>query len=97
LLSFVMGPYTQVDLRWRFNAGPWHDRNINADEAASQDQSKSPDANYPLNSGNLAQIIDVPVSELVAGDNTLELATMNSPNQYPTVLANIDLVLETSK
>jgi hypothetical protein len=36
-------------------------------------------------------------AKLVAGDNTLRLATVNSPANYPTVLANIDLVLGTKQ
>ena len=95
LLSQVTVPHTQVDLRYRLNGGPWHDRYISAAEAASQDPSKAVDPNYPLDTGNFAQVADVPIGELVTGDNTLELATVNSPQNYPTVLANIDLILET--
>jgi hypothetical protein len=38
---------------------------------------------------------NVPVSELVAGDNTIELTTANTPTNYPPVLANITLIVST--
>jgi hypothetical protein len=98
LLSWVTSvPLTQVSLRYRLNGGAWHDRFISAAEIASQDPSKQADANHQIDTGNFAQVIDLSASELVAGDNTVEFATVNSPGGYPTVLANIDLILETKK
>jgi hypothetical protein len=96
LLSQVTVPVTQVDLRYRLNGGQWHDRYISDDEAASQDPSKAV-PNYWLDTGNFAQVVEVPIGELVAGDNTVEFATVNSPGGYPTVVANIDLILETAR
>jgi hypothetical protein len=97
LLSWVKVPLTQVSLRYRLNGGPWHDRFLSAAELASQDPSKQVDANNQIDTGNFAQIIDLSANELVAGDNTVDFVTVNSPGGYPTVLANIDLVLETKK
>jgi hypothetical protein len=45
--------------------------------------------------GQIGQIIDVPLADLVAGDNVLELATMNVPRGYPPAVSNLDLVLTT--
>jgi len=45
--------------------------------------------------GAIGQMLDVPLSDLVAGDNTLELVTKNVPQNYPPAVLNIDLVLET--
>jgi len=43
--------------------------------------------------GALAQVLDVPLGELEAGDNTLEYVTVNVPQSYPPAALNIDLVL----
>jgi hypothetical protein len=45
--------------------------------------------------GQISQVIDVPVADLVPGDNTLELLTQNIPRGYPPAVSNIDLVLTT--
>src|SRR5262249_14315377 len=45
------------------------------------------------NQGAIAETIDVALSDLVAGDNTLEFVTLNVPQNYPPAVANVDLVL----
>ena len=42
----------------------------------------------------MVQSIDVPLSELQNGTNTLELITSNIDLTYKPVLANIDLILQ---
>jgi hypothetical protein len=43
----------------------------------------------------MAQAIDVPLSALRDGTNTVEFATKNVPLAYPPSIANIDLILST--
>lgn len=73
-------------LRYRFNGRAWRDRKLTADELAVLTS---------LSHGQLSQMLDVPLSDLVAGDNTLEFVTVDVPQSYPPLVANIDLVLET--
>ncbi len=73
-------------LHYRLNGGTWHERRPNADELWVLGNGHS--------QGQLGQIIDVTPSELIAGNNTLELATSGASQGYPPVVANIDLVLE---
>jgi hypothetical protein len=47
----------------------------------------------PNTQGRLALLIDIPVEDLVAGDNTLELVGANLPMGHPPIVSNIDLVL----
>jgi hypothetical protein len=73
-------------LRYRFNGKAWHDRKLTAGELAVV---------ASMSHGQLSQMLDVPLSDLVSGDNTLEFVTVNVPQSYPPLVANIDLVLET--
>ena len=79
---------TTLNLRYRFNAGTWRDRFVTAAEADV--------LRRPYSQGDLAQIIEVPLGDLVQGTNTLEFLTVNEPQSYPTVLANIDLIIQTN-
>src|SRR5262249_4756843 len=74
-------------LSYRFNGKAWRDRPLTTGELANLTGSHS--------QGQLGQIIDVAPSDLVDGDNTLELTTKNVPQGYPPAVANIDLVLTT--
>jgi len=38
-------------------------------------------------------VIDVPSTDLVKGDNTLEFLAVNIPQDYPPAVSNIDLIL----
>jgi hypothetical protein len=80
-------PLDTFVLRYRFNGKTWRDRTFTKGELALLSGSHT--------QGQLGQIIDVPVSDLVQGDNTLEFVTVNVPQNYPPVVANIDLVLST--
>jgi hypothetical protein len=75
-------------LRYRFNGKAWHDRPLTPDEIAQ--------LSGPVTQGQLGQMIDVPLSDLVQGDNTLEFVTANVPQNYPPAVANVDLVLTTN-
>jgi hypothetical protein len=43
--------------------------------------------------GAFGQMLEVPVADLVAGDNTIEFGTANVPQSYPPAVANVDLIL----
>jgi hypothetical protein len=72
-------------LRYRWNGGMWRDRPVNAEEIAVLTSGK--------NQGAIAQMIDLTLSDLVSGDNTVEFVTSNVPQNYPPAVANVDLVL----
>jgi hypothetical protein len=74
-------------LRYRLNGGSWHDRVLSSGERWHLTNGHS--------QGQLGQILDVPLDELVDGDNTLEFVTKNIGQNYPPLVANIDLVLST--
>jgi hypothetical protein len=85
-------------LSYRFNGGPWHTHVLTAREVlALSEPALVSDGNH-FSGGNLGSIghaLDVPPSELVTGDNTLELVSENAGGGYPTTVWNLDLVLET--
>lgn len=80
-------PASTFTLRYRFNGKAWHDRTFTDGELALITGTHS--------QGQLGQMLDVPVADLVQGDNSLEFVTVNVPQNYPPVVANIDLVLTT--
>jgi hypothetical protein len=80
-------PVSAFVLKYRFNGGTWRDRPLTAAEVGVLTGGNS--------EGAIGQIIDVQVSDLVAGDNTLEFVTSQVPQNYPPAVANIDLVLTT--
>jgi len=74
-------------LKYRFNGGAWRDRRFSAGEIAN--------FNSGTNQGAITQMMDVELTDLVSGENTLEFVTENVPQNYPPAVANIDLVLTT--
>ena len=87
-LSFGGGPLDTYMLQYRLNGGLWHNHSLSPEELAMFAAQTT--------QGAMAEMLDVPVSELVAGDNTLEFVTTNVPQGgAPPVVANIDLILET--
>jgi hypothetical protein len=86
-------------LVYRLNGKAWHSYDLTAAEESLFSSGvvfqgdKAGQANSLIN-GVLGHVIDVPVADLVEGDNTLEIATMNVPFAgYPPALANVDLIL----
>jgi len=73
-------------LRYRFNGKAWHDRMLSAEELAVLAR---------ISHGQISQMLDVPLADLVPGDNTLEFVTVKVPQSYPPLVQNIDLVLQT--
>lgn len=80
---------TNWGISYRFNGGTWRNRNLTAGDLASINAI----AGAPL--GHLSLSLDVPTTDLVSGNNTLELLPLNAPMDYPPVVANIDLLLGT--
>jgi hypothetical protein len=76
---------TQWVLQFRFNGGPWRDRKLTPSEIALLSNGHA--------QGALSQMIDVPLEDLVAGDNTLEFQTVDVDHSYPPAVSAIDLIL----
>jgi hypothetical protein len=89
------GGLAQFVLKYRFNGGAWRERTLSADEIQALTKPMVNGAPTGGSQGAIGQMLDVPLSDLVAGDNTLELVTKNVPQNYPPAVLNIDLVLET--
>jgi hypothetical protein len=81
------GDPTKYVLQYRFNGGTWRNRPLTAGELGVLMGGNS--------LGVIGQMIDVSLSDLVQGDNTLEFVTSNVPQNYPPAVGNIDLVLRT--
>jgi hypothetical protein len=81
------GKAAQYDLKYRLNGKAWHDRMFTAAEVAVLTDSHA--------QGAIGQMLDVPLAELVEGDNTLEFVTVNVPQGYPPAVSSIDLILTT--
>jgi hypothetical protein len=100
------GTPANYTLRARLNGKDWHDRKLTAEEAAffGEDPGQGPTTldpggkpiGDPGTQGRLGVLIDVPVEDLVPGDNTIEFVTANVPTDYPPIVCNIDLVLGTN-
>jgi hypothetical protein len=75
-----------INLRYRINGGQWHDRKFTSGELFALNN---------LGNGQISQMLDVPLSELKQGENTLELVTENANLGYPSTVQNIDLILLT--
>ncbi len=86
-LTSTGDPVSTYTLRYRLNGRAWREHPLSADEVAILTSG--------VNGGLVAHLIDVPLNELISGDNTLEFVTTHAPQSYPPVFANIDLVLKT--
>jgi hypothetical protein len=86
-MDYGQGMPAQFTLRYRLNGKAFIDRKVTPGEL------------YVLTNGHtlgqFSMIIDVPLGDLVSGDNVLEVNTVNVPRGYPPALSNIDLVLTT--
>jgi hypothetical protein len=79
---------TTWGLRYKFNTNGWRTRNFTADEAAA--------ANVAGSAGNLMLVVPVEFSDLVSGDNTLDISTVNAPMDYVPVVQNVNFLLSAS-
>jgi hypothetical protein len=71
-------------LKYRLNGGAWHDQPLSDAQVKIVTGGSS--------QGQLGQMLDVPLAELMSGDNTVEFVT-NAPQGYPPVVSNVTLVL----
>jgi hypothetical protein len=85
LLNDAEHPLEQYTLRYRLNRNAWHERMLSAGELAVLTNGHA--------QGALGQMLELPVEELVQGDNRLELETRGVPQNYPPAASAIDLVL----
>src|SRR6185436_962120 len=69
------GGLAEFVLKYRFNGGPWRERTLSADEIQALTKPNVDGAPTGGSQGAIGQMLDVPLSDLVAGDNTLELVT----------------------
>ena len=74
-------------LRYQLNDHPLHERAFTPGEVAMLDS--------PGQTGGYNHAIDVPLSELVDGDNTVRFSTLNISSGYPNAVTNLDLLLDT--
>ena len=74
-------------LRYALNAHAAHERAFTAGEAAMLDE--------PGQTGGYNHAIDVPLSELVDGDNSVRFGTLHISSGYPNAVTNLDLLLDT--
>jgi hypothetical protein len=81
------GEVEQYNLRFRLNGGAWHDRPLTSGEVALLTGSHT--------HGALSQMLEVPVSDLKEGTNTVEFVSENIPQNFPPVVSGIDLVTTT--
>jgi hypothetical protein len=86
-LNWEQSDVTKYVLRYRFNGRQFIDRPLSAGEISA--------LRVTGQIGSMVQSIDVPLSELQDGTNTLEFVTANVDLTYKPALVNIDLVLET--
>jgi hypothetical protein len=102
-LEFHSGAIDTYAVRVRFNGKGWLERKLSAEEVAmlsdgptTIDPGGAP-VGDPASQGRLALMLEVPLEDLVAGDNTVELVTANIPTSYPPLALNLDLVLKTNE
>lgn len=90
----------QYAFRARLNGHDWLERTLSPAEAAffiEGPTTTTPDGSpvgTPGSLGRVAMLIDVPVADLIAGDNTVEFVTSKVPLDYPPFVCAVDLVLD---
>jgi hypothetical protein len=97
--QFGDATFSTYAVRYRLNGQAWHVYTLSSDELALLETGVvlgadlAGQANAVI-SGTLGQVLDVPLSELMPGTNTLEVTTQGVLDHgYHSLLANVDLVL----
>jgi hypothetical protein len=85
---FNHSPNTTWGISYRLNGGAWTTVNPTPAQIAAMSN----------NTGGFVQgfytpVINVPLSDLVQGTNTIQFLPVNAPMDYPPVVTNIDLLL----
>jgi hypothetical protein len=73
-------------LRYRLNGFPIHERAFTPGEIAMLGE--------PGQTGGFNHSIDIPLSELQVGDNTIRFSTLNIESGYPNAVTNVDLLID---
>jgi hypothetical protein len=73
-------------LRYQLNDQPAHERAFTPGEVAMLDE--------PGQTGGYNHAIEVPLSELVNGDNSVRFGTLHISSGYPNAVTNLDLLLD---
>jgi hypothetical protein len=93
----VSKPPTAINLQYRLNGGPFHDRFITATEANAFTDFNPDLGGAGHGAGFLNQVVDLDLAELKSGDNVLELRTAGTwTGDYRAAVTGADLVLTTS-
>jgi len=87
-------PIDTYVLKYRLNGGAWHARPLTAGEMTAMTKPVINGTDSGGTQGALGQMVDLPLAELVAGDNTLEMVTANIPMSYPPGVVNLDLIID---
>jgi len=94
--------FDQFAFRARLNGKRWLERKFSPAEirfftdGPTVVDPKGAPVGDPASQGRLALMIDVPLEDLVSGDNTVEFVTANIPTSYPPLVSNVDLVMGTN-
>ena len=73
-------------LRYALNGNPPHERAFTPGEIAMLSE--------PGQTGGFNHAIDVPLSELDEGDNSVRFSTLNIHSGYPNAVVNLDLLID---
>jgi hypothetical protein len=84
------GNVSDYELDYRLNGGATHAYHFSADQLAFIAAQLA--LQQPV-SGTLGVSLDVDLTELVSGTNTIEFATTNVPMNYPPIAYDIDLIV----
>jgi hypothetical protein len=88
-------PVTELDLRFRWNGGAWHDRNVTPVEASAFMDYFPAIGGAGAGAGLLNQVIAVDLGELHDGDDRLELEAAGTwTGTYRLMVTGVDLVLD---
>jgi hypothetical protein len=94
--------FNEFAFRARLNGKRWLERKFSPAEirffadGPTVVDSKGAPVGDPASQGRLALMIDVPLEDLVPGDNTVEFVTVKIPTSYPPLVSNVDLVMGTN-
>lgn len=93
-LSAAFSPLGTITTAWgiqyRFNGGTWRTRTLTAREVQVITNQVNNDGG---SAQNISLMMDVPMSDLHNGTNTLEFVSTGAPMDFAPVIANIDLIL----
>lgn len=96
LRQAAVAPYDTLRLNYRVNNGSWHSVGFSEGQLwALNTQFPGAGAGIDYNEGSENFVLDVPISELTNGTNTVQFQNIGMSNNggYKPVLSNVDLLL----